>query len=68
MGSNNRALGILGSVVVGVIVLAGWGLKALLGDRKPQPQSMEELARQAQAQAQAQSQVRMPDLAKLARG
>jgi hypothetical protein len=66
MGSNNRALGILGSVVVVVIVLAGWGLKALLGDRKPQPQSMEELARQAQAQAQAQSQVRMPDMAKLA--
>ncbi|HST09232.1 MAG TPA: hypothetical protein VLL05_02555, partial [Terriglobales bacterium] len=72
MGANNRTLTILGSVVLIVIVLAGWGLKVLLVHPKSQQQSMEEFARQAQAQAQAlaqaqaQGQGKMPDIAKLA--
>jgi hypothetical protein len=53
MGANNRTLTILGSVVLVVIVLAGWGLKALLARPKSPQEIMEEYARQAQAQAQA---------------
>src|SRR5215475_6697511 len=63
MGVNNRTLAILGSVVLVVIVLAGWGLKALLTRPKSPQQTMEEFARQAQAQAQP---ARMPDMTKLA--
>ena len=39
MGANNRTLAVLGSVVLVVIVLAGWGLKALLARPKPNAQS-----------------------------
>lgn len=72
MGANNRTLAVLGSVVLVVIVLAGWGLKALLACPKTTQQTMEDFARQAQAQAQAlaqaqkQAQAQMPDMAKLA--
>lgn len=68
MGSNNRRLAILGSVVLVGIVLAGWGWKTLSGRPKAPPQTMEDFARQAQAQAQAlaKSQGQMPDMAKLA--
>ncbi len=72
MGANNRTLAVLGSVVLVVIVLAGWGLKALLARPKSPQQTMEEFARQAQGQAQAlaqaqkQAQAQMPDMAKLA--
>src|SRR5215475_10666983 len=65
MGANNRTLAILGAVVLGVIVLAGWGLKAILARPKTPQETMEEYARQAQAQAQAQ-QAQMPDMTKLA--
>ena len=72
MGASNRILVILGSVVLAVIVLAGWGLKALLARPKSSQQTMEDFARQAQAQAQAlaraqkQAQAQMPDMARLA--
>src|SRR5258705_9971477 len=66
MGASNRTLVILGSVVLVVIVLAGWGLKALLARPKSPQQTMEDFARQAQAQAQASAQGRMPAMAKLA--
>jgi len=39
--------------VLVVIVLAGWGLKALLARPKTPQQTMEDFARQAQAQAHA---------------
>ena len=58
MGVNNRALAILGGAVLVVIVLAGWGLKALLTRPKTPQETMEEFARQAQAQA-AQIQAQM---------
>ncbi len=58
MGANNRTLAILGSAVLVVIVLAGWGLKAMLARPKTPQEMMEEYARQAQAQAaQMQSQM-----------
>lgn len=68
MGANNRTLVLVGSVVVVLIALAGWGLKALLARPKSPQETMEEFARQAQAQAQAQgqAQARMPNMAKLA--
>jgi hypothetical protein len=68
MGANNRTLVLLGGVVLVVMVLAGWGLKALLARPKSPQQTMEEFARQAQAQAQAmaKAQRQMPDTAKLA--
>jgi hypothetical protein len=68
MGASNRTLVILGSVVLVVIVLAGWGLKALLARPKSPQERTEEFARQAQAQAQAQARApgQMPDMAKLA--
>ncbi len=58
----------MGSVVLVVIVLAGWGLKTLLARPKSPQETMEEFARQAQAQAQAQARAagQMPDMAKLA--
>jgi hypothetical protein len=57
MGANNRALAILGIVVLVVIVLAGWGLKAVLTRPKSPQETMEEFARQAQAHAQAQARM-----------
>jgi hypothetical protein len=58
MGANNRTLAILGGVVLVVIVLAGWGLKAMLTRPKTPQETMEEYARQAQAQmTQAQAQM-----------
>ena len=68
MGANNRTTAILGGVVLVVIVLAGWGLKAMLARPKTPQETMEQFARQAQAQAQAysQGQVQMPDMSKLA--
>ncbi len=69
MGANNRTLTILGGVVLVVIALAGWGLKAMLTRPKTPQEMMEEYARQAQAQmtlaqkqmvqAQAQAQAQM---------
>ena len=59
---SNRTLVILGSVVLVVIVLAGWGLKAMLARPKTPQEMVEEYARQAQAQAaqvQAQMQSQM---------
>src|SRR5262249_20581841 len=50
MGANNRTLAILGGVVLVVIVLAGYGLKAMLTRPKTPQETMEEYARQAQAQ------------------
>lgn len=68
MGASNRKFVILGSVVLVLIVLAGWGLKSLRARPKTPQEAMEEFARQAQAQAQAQAsaQGQMPDMAKLA--
>jgi hypothetical protein len=58
MGANNRTLAILGGVVLGVIVFAGYGLKAMLTRPKTPQEAMEEYARQAQAQmTQAQKQM-----------
>ena len=54
MGANHRTLAILGSVVLVVIVLAGWGLKAMRARPKSPQETMEEFARQAQALARAQ--------------
>ena len=68
MGSNERTFAILGSVVLVVIVLAGWGLKTLRERPRSSQQTMEDFAQQAQAQAQAmaKAQGQMPDMAKLA--
>jgi hypothetical protein len=58
MGANNRTLAVLGGVVLVVIVLAGWGLKAMLTRPKTPQEMMEEYARQAQGQmTQAQKQM-----------
>src|SRR5882672_7393725 len=39
MGSSNRTFAVLGSVLLVVIVLAGWGLKSLFGHSKKNPQA-----------------------------
>jgi len=39
MGTSNKTFVVLGSVVLAVIVLAGWGLKALLGGSKQNQQA-----------------------------
>jgi len=58
MGTSHKTFVVLGSAVLLVIVLAGWGLKAMLTRPKSPQEVMQEYARQAQAQAaQMQSQM-----------
>ena len=58
MGTSHKTFVVLGSAVLLVIVLAGWGLKAMLTRPKSPQEVMQEYARQAQSQAaQMQSQM-----------
>jgi hypothetical protein len=65
MNTSNKTFWLFGTAVLAMIVLSGWGVKALRSRPKTPQQAMEDFARQAQAQAKNQ-QAQMPDMAKLA--